>query len=89
MNKTFQVLLETQVEVEIDETKFDEKFLKEFSEVYYNFITTIDDHLEHLAQLYVRGLADNYSFIEGYGDTSDMGIRFHTNSEDFESWVVP
>ena len=62
------------VKVTIDESKFDETFMKEFQENFYNF-TSIDDHIEHLAQLYARGLYDNGDFIEGYGNTKDMVLN--------------
>jgi hypothetical protein len=70
-----EVLITQTVLVEIDQSKFDEAFLKEFRDHFYNF-RTIDDHLKHLGQLYARGLVDNNSFIEGYGPAKDMGIKF-------------
>lgn len=63
------------VVVGIDESKFDEAFMEEFRSTMYPF-KTLDDHLKHLAQLHVRGLADNKSFIEGYGEAAEMGISF-------------
>jgi len=71
------------VKVTIDESKFDETFMKEFQENFYNF-TSIDDHIEHLAQLYARGLYDNGDFIEGYGNTKDMGIKFNIECQENE-----
>jgi len=68
------------VKVTVDEKKFDEKFMKEFRESFYNF-TTIDDHIKHLAQLYVRGCE---GFIEGYGEQRDMGISFEIVEQDEE-----
>lgn len=70
-----RVVVEQEVTVEIDTKKFDAKFMREFRESFYPFMTR-DEHLQHLAQLYCRGLADNGSFIEGYGKAADMGIRF-------------
>ena len=66
-----------EIMVTVDETKFDEEFLVEFRESFYQF-HTIEDHLQHLAQLYARGLVDNTfdSFIEGYGEAKDFGIEF-------------
>ncbi len=63
------------IEVEVDEAKFDEEFLEDFRGYMYNF-KDIDDHIKHLAQLYARGIANNHSFIEGYGEAKDMGIKF-------------
>ena len=68
------------VMVEIDEGKFDNSFMQEFRESFYNF-KTIDDHIHHLAQLYSRGIAKNDDFIEGYGLTEDMGIKFKTTDQ--------
>jgi len=70
------VIVKQYVEVEIDETKFTEEFIETFREVFYNF-HDIEDHIEHLAQLHCRGIADNYSFIEGYGEAKEMGIKFN------------
>jgi len=70
-----RVVVTQEVTVEIDRKKFNAAFLKEFRESFYNF-QTVEEHIRHLAQLYCRGLADNGAFIEGYGKTADMGIRF-------------
>lgn len=64
------------VEVTVDETKFTTEFMNEFRKTMYDFRDLID-HIEHLAQLHARGLAGDFSFIEGYGPASDMGIKFH------------
>ena len=65
------------IEVELDENKFNDDFMKEFREYFYQFYM-IEDHLNHLAQLYSRGIATGYSgsFIEGFGLAKDMGIKF-------------
>ena len=63
------------IDVDVDETKFTEEFMQEFRESFYDF-HTIEDHIEHLATLFARGLCYNGSFIEGYGETKEMGIKF-------------
>lgn len=68
------------VEIEIDETKFDEAFMSEFRQSFFSFYD-ITDHVEHLAQLEARGLLD--VFTEGYGPIKDMGI-----SGDVIDWEV-
>lgn len=68
------------VRVTIDESKFTPEFMREFQAHFYPF-TSIERHLEHLAQLYARGLADNFAFIEGYGPAKDMGIKFEDVSQ--------
>jgi hypothetical protein len=75
---TQTVVVTQDVSVTVDETKFTEDFMQEFRESFFNF-DSIDDHLEHLAQLYARGLVSDWDpeeFIEGYGPMKDMGIKF-------------
>lgn len=71
----FKTTLTFEVDVEIDETKFDETFLSEFRASFYPFYD-IKDHVEHIAQLTARGLLDD--FTEGYGPIDDMGISART-----------
>lgn len=73
MNKSY--IVQIAVTVEVDESKFDEEFMAEFREYMYPF-DTVEEHMEHLAQLNARGLAYNYDFIEGYGPTDEAGIKF-------------
>lgn len=64
------------IKVTIDETKFTKEFLEHFASYMFPF-AGIDDHIEHLAQMHARGMADFPStFIEGYGTAEDMGISF-------------
>jgi len=78
------IVVSQEIKVTIDESKFDEAFMEEFRQSFYHF-TTIDDHLCHLAQLYARGLVDEFStFIEGYGPMADMGISFETGFQEEE-----
>lgn len=72
--KKYMVLVTSEVEVEIDEAKFDEPMLASFRELFYPF-HSIREHVEHLAQLCARGIDQN-GFIEGYGKTAEAGIRF-------------
>jgi hypothetical protein len=74
------------VKVTVDESKFDETFMEEFRESFYKF-RTLDDHIEHLGQLYARGIYDNHDFIEGYGDADDMGIKFKFIDQETESFT--
>jgi|GEM_PF-2851172 len=70
------------IEIELDEKKFDEAFMAEFRESFYRFYE-ITDHVEHLAQLEARGLLED--FTEGYGPIKDFGIKGKTLGWDFES----
>ena len=73
--KKFTVAVTTEVDVELDESKFTEEFMQGFRDGFYDF-HDLEAHAKHLGQLYARGLADNRSFIEGYGEAPDMGIVF-------------
>jgi len=81
MEKT--VVVTQYIKVKIDENKFDEDFMEEFRESFFDF-TSLDDHIKHLAQLYARGIADSGSFIEGYGPAEDMGISFSPEDQEEE-----
>lgn len=71
----YRVYMTQYIDVELDETKFTEEFMEEFRDMMYNY-TTIEEHVEHLAQLKARGLIEHFNpFIEGYGPASDMGIN--------------
>jgi hypothetical protein len=65
------------IKVTVDETKFTSEFMEEFRQGFYPF-ETLQEHVEHLAQLYARGLVDDCpnQFIEGYGPAREMGIKF-------------
>lgn len=64
------------VSVTVNEAAFTPDFMSEFRESFYNF-DRLDEHREHLAQLYARGIVDEFSdFIEGYGDPKEFGIKF-------------
>lgn len=79
MSKWFAVV-ETELSIEVDETKFTEEWMAEFRKSFYQFYT-VQDHVEHLAQLQARGiveLPDSRAFIEGYGNPADMGIKIIT-----------
>lgn len=66
------VTVTSTVRVSVDESKFTPQFLKEFRECFCN-LQTIDEHIQRLAKLKVRGDCDQ-DFVEGYGSQKDMGI---------------
>lgn len=71
-----EVTVTQYVHVYVDEAKFDEAFMAEFRSTHYDF-WTLDEHIAHLAQLWARGVvSENESFIEGYGNAREMGIKF-------------
>jgi len=72
----YSVDVEITVEVEVDESKFTEEFMEGFRQNFYPF-TNIYQHVGHLAQLYARGIVNEFeTFIEGYGPPGDFGIKF-------------
>lgn len=89
MKKVCLVTIKREVEVEIDESKFDSEFMESFRGMFYPF-QTLDQHFEHLAQLVARGHAGKYSFdklgefIEGYGHVKEMGIVLNDLGENWE-----
>lgn len=79
MNKGCAIVAVTrEVEITYDRDKFTPEFMAEFRESFYNF-HTIEDHLQHIATCYVRGLVSGPSdFLEGYGKLSDFGVKLRT-----------
>ena len=79
--KKFTVEVTQTIEVELDETKFDEAFMEEFRQSFFQF-DEIQDHVEHLAQIHARGVIEldghKPEFIEGYGPQNEMGIKAKT-----------
>jgi hypothetical protein len=71
MKKTVEVRF--LVDVEVDETKFTEQWMKDFRESFYPFYD-IDDHIKHIAQLEAREILTPV-FVEGYGALKTMGIK--------------
>ena len=61
---TKYVVVKQGIGVSVDESKFTEEFMEEFRDYFYKFYT-INDHIEHLGQLYARGIVDEFDdFIE-------------------------
>jgi len=81
----FLITVTQEVEVTLDETKFDEQALEDFRKSFYNF-EDIEDHAKHLGQLLARGLISPFEFdpfVEGYGPLSSMGISLkHISTEE-------
>lgn len=84
--KKFAVKVTQEIIVELDETKFDEKFMREFREDHYPF-HSIERHAEHIAQLAARGIIES-RFIEGYGNALEMGISWKIVDGDQEATEV-
>lgn len=71
----FQVAVTLNVEVELDETKFDDAFFEEYTKNFFSY-DTIEDHAKYLAWMFATARIDNGEFIEGYGPAEEMGIKF-------------
>src|SRR5690606_17976566 len=78
-----RLLVTQEIVVSIDTAKFTEEFMAEFRESFYPF-NTVDDHMEHIAQLAARGIW-NGEFVEGYGKPSKLGV--YVSSDDVETEV--
>ena len=78
MSKWFATV-ETELSIEVDESKFTEEWMEDFRKVFYPF-RTVQDHIEHLCLLQARGVIELpfTEFVEGYGNPADMGIRIVT-----------
>ena len=76
--RSFTITVTQKVDVELDETKFDDNFMQEFRASFYQFYD-IEDHAKHIAQLEARGITSleilRSEFIEGYGPANEMGIK--------------
>jgi hypothetical protein len=75
--RAFKIAVTQTVEVVLDGEAFNEAFMQEFRDGFYDYYT-IEEHAEHIAQLHARGIFDGGSwdeFIEGYGFAKEMGIR--------------
>lgn len=84
--KRYVVTFETEIIVEVDETKFTDEFMEEYRDSFYQFYG-IEDHIEHLAELKARGVYElsKYipdEFVEGYGPIGEFGISASSYSID-------
>ena len=77
VTKTFEVDVTQTVRVELDESRFTPEWMEDFRDHFYRF-DTLEEHAAHLAQMCARGMTANFGdpFIEGYGRTSEMEIKF-------------
>lgn len=75
--KTVTVTME--VEVTVDETKFDPQFMCDFRKDMYPSFKTLDDHIMFLAKCAAQGM--NMRNLEGYGDAvADFGVTVECES---------
>lgn len=91
--KTFNVIFTQTIRVSLDETKFDDRFMKEFAEIFYPF-DTLAEHAEHIAQLVGRGVVGEYELkkgdlIEGYGPATEFSLAAKVLDSDLTSEEEP
>lgn len=79
----YEVIVTQYVEVEVDESKFTDKWMEDFKKNFYAF-NTVKDHVEHLAQLTARERF-NKEFVEGYGPAEEMGIKARVTDVECEA----
>ena len=84
MKKSFVV--EQQITISVDESKFTPEFMKSFSE-HIQELDSIKEHLEYLVEMYARGIVSSPGdFLEGYGELRDFGVKFsHEGTDVFEN----
>lgn len=71
-------------EIEFDENKINEEWMKEFRQVFYSFYD-LEEHAEHLAQSRARFQQE---FIEGYGVTLIDGRKpYGCDENDVETGI--
>ena len=85
--RTFRISVTQTIDVTLEDTKFNDAFMREFRASFFPF-DTIEEHAEHLAQLQARGIHDLSpfvsEFVEGYGSSHGMGIKGTVRSTDIE-----
>lgn len=84
---TKEVVVTQIVRVTVDDTKFTPEFFAEFEESFFPY-GTVEQHIEHLAQLHARGVVDDGDFIEGYGPAKDMGIKLDVVPHSTETDII-
>jgi hypothetical protein len=78
------------IEVYYDPEKFSEEWMKDFRSYMYDFYD-VEDHLEHLAQMYARGLIHDVSSMqeaEGYGNLLAMRTQIHDDPFMLETEIL-
>lgn len=83
---TKTIIVTKEVQVTIDETKFDAEFCRQFDESIFFVGDDLDEHMQNLAEKYVNGDAQGWDddFLEGYGLLKDMGVKFEEIITDTE-----
>jgi len=74
---TRKVIVEVDVKVTLDPTKFTAEFNAEFDRQITPYEGDLDEHAKHLAGLFAEGIIQGSSdeFVEGYGPLGQMGIK--------------
>ncbi len=82
--RNFRIEVVTEVEVILDDTKFDQPFFEQFNQIISDLGDNDDrndalcEHAKFLAYQHVQNGYDGNDFVEGYGPLKDMGISLST-----------
>ncbi len=80
--KKFIVTVIQEVEVTLDESKFTEEFMNDFSKDYHH-IEDIEGHARHIAEVIAQD-SGYPNYIDGYGDLEEMGIGVSASNPETE-----
>ncbi|WP_057465582.1 hypothetical protein [Pseudovibrio sp. POLY-S9] len=72
----YRVEMKSTVLMDIDESKFTDEFMEQYRQLIDPGFSEVRDHADLLAYLNLREIAENGSFIEGYGDLKQQGVEF-------------
>lgn len=87
MKKRVEILIRTEVDVEIDETKISKEWLDEFS-AYMWPVKSVDDIIKYVARyVTVNDQIGEDGFVEGIGESSEIGLKTTLIDEDEEIYI--
>lgn len=87
MKKRVEILIRTEVDVEIDEKKISKEWLDEFS-AYMWPVKSVDDIIKYVARyVTVNDQIGEDGFIEGIGESSEIGLKTTLIDEDEEIYI--
>ena len=85
--KKFKVTVTQIVEVELDDSKLNDDFNKEFSATMWD-VDCLQDHANHIGQMEARDLIGSDGFLEGYGDLKKLNCKAQVVDQHEESELI-
>ncbi len=70
----FKVTVTQVVEVELDDSKLNDEFNRNFSSFMWP-VENLEGHALHIAQMEARGLIGWHKHLEGYGDLRNLNCK--------------